>query len=100
AIELAHREIPFQREVALPIHYRGQRLRTSYRVDFLCYGNVIVELKALAKLSSVEEAQLLNYLKASNIGTGLLLNFGTASLQYKRFILDPQKALRQSVQST
>jgi GxxExxY protein len=91
AIELFHREIPFEREIAVPIYYKGDLLRTSYRVDFLCYGDVIVELKALTKLSSIEQAQILNYLKAANIETGLLLNFGTTSLQYKRFILAPHR---------
>ena len=59
-------------------------------MDLLCYDNVVVELKALAKLTGVEEAQVLNYLKAANIGTGLLLNFETRALQYKRFVLDPK----------
>ena len=91
AIEFAYRDIPFQREVALPIRYRGQLLQTSYRADFVCYGNVIVELKALAKLSSIEEAQILNYLKATEFETGLLLNFGAPSLQYKRFAHTPYR---------
>jgi len=97
AIELAYQDIPFQREVALPIHYRGKLLQTSYRVDFICYGDVIVELKALAKLSSIEEAQILNYLKATEFETGLLLNFGAPSLQYKRFAHTPYKNSGKSV---
>lgn len=89
AIELTHCNGPYQREIVLPISYRGQLLNTSYRVDFICYESVIVELKALAKLSGNEEAQIINYLKATGFDTGLLLNFGTRSLQYKRFTTAP-----------
>jgi len=86
ALEMAASAIPFRREVELPVYYKGQRLGTSYRADFVCYESVIVELKALAKLSGSEEAQILNYLRASKHEIGLLLNFGLPSLEYKRFI--------------
>jgi GxxExxY protein len=56
AIELSAREIPFRREVELPIAYKGRRLATSYRADFVCFDSVIIELKALTPLSEVEEA--------------------------------------------
>jgi GxxExxY protein len=84
AIELTHRDIPYQREVALPITYRGKVLATSYRADFICYDSVIVELKALTRLRGVERAQVINYLKATGFDTGLLLNFGASSLDYER----------------
>jgi len=87
--------IPYEREVPLPIHYRGKILQTSYRADFLCYGSVLVELKALQKLSGTEEAQAINYLKASAITKALLINFGSPSIEYKRLIL----SLRKSAQS-
>ena len=90
ALELVARTVPHQREVDLPVYYKGQRLSTCYRADFLCYDSVIVELKALAKLSGTEEAQILNYLKASGHEIGLLLNFGGPSLEYKLFIWSPQ----------
>jgi GxxExxY protein len=90
ALELGARDVPHRREVDLPIYYKGQKLSTSYRADFLCYDSVIVELKALAKMSGTEEAQILNYLKASGHEVGLLLNFGAPSLEYKRFIWSPQ----------
>jgi GxxExxY protein len=86
AVEFALKEIPYRREVDLPILYKGHRLATTYRADFICYAGVIVELKALKKLTGIEEAQIINYLKATDIETGLLLNFGAQSLEYKRFI--------------
>jgi GxxExxY protein len=92
AIELAVRGVPHRREVELLVYYKGQRLNSCYRADFLCYDSVIVELKALAKLSGTEEAQILNYLKASGREIGLLLNFGAPSLDYKRFIWTAQSS--------
>jgi len=89
ALELAARKIPFSREVELPVSYKGDRLNTSYRADFVCHDSVIVEVKALANLSGAEEAQIINYLKASRLQVGLLLNFGAESLQYRRLIRTP-----------
>jgi GxxExxY protein len=87
AIELAKRGIPLRREEALPIKYKNQTLATTYRADFICFDSVIIELKALTRLSGTEEAQIINYLKATNCEVGLLLNFGTRSLEYRRFVL-------------
>ena len=86
ALEFQSRDIPYRREVVLPITYKRQRLTTTYRADFICYENVVVELKALKELGGVEEAQIINYLKATGIRTGLLINFGTKSLTHKRFV--------------
>ncbi len=92
AIELADRAIPFVREAELSVIYKGQRLNCSYRADFVCYEILIVELKALKALTGVETSQLLNYLKATQLERGLLLNFGCPSLEFKRFIFsDPRK---------
>ena len=88
AIEFELRSIPFQREVGMTVSYKGRELQASYRADFVCFdGKVIVEIKALAALSGAEESQTINYLKATGIKTGLLLNFGEKSLNYKRFVL-------------
>lgn len=92
ALELTQRNIPYRREVELPIFYKGQRLNTFYRADFVCFDSIIVELKALARLSGLEEAQVINYLKATSLEIGLLLNFGTTSLEYKRFALSKNKS--------
>jgi len=97
AIEFSGQGIPFEREKKLPIYYAGQKLLTFYQADFVCYGHLIVELKALQHLSGMEEAQVLNYLKAAQLSKALLLNFGTRSLQYKRFVWNFQKTDATSV---
>ncbi len=84
--EFVIRELPFRREVALPIFYRGQPLRIVYRADFVCFDTVLVELKALPRLTGTEHAQIINYLKASGMRKGMLLNFGATRLEYKRFV--------------
>ena len=94
-LELEARGIPFEREKLLPVYYKGTALNTCYQADFVCYGAVIVELKALQKISGNEEAQLINYLKAAQLHRGLLINFGARSLQYKRFVHN----LRESAES-
>lgn len=91
AQELQERGVPFAREVALPILYKGRKLGTGYRADFICYEDVLVELKAQQSVGKVEQAQVIHYLKATGISAGLLLNFGELSLYYKRFA-GPKKA--------
>ncbi|MBM3933378.1 MAG: GxxExxY protein [SAR202 cluster bacterium] len=91
-LELAERSIPFKREIDLPIEYKGRLLSTGYRADFICYDSVIVELKAVSQFGGVEEAQVINYLKATGYGVGLLINFGAKSLQHRRFALTHSKS--------
>jgi GxxExxY protein len=87
AIEFEMSGIPFVSQAAFQIVYKSRTLTSGYRVDFLCFETIIVELKALARLSSIEEAQSINYMKVAKCKTGLLLNFGTMRLEYKRLIL-------------
>lgn len=97
ATELALRGVPFVRETELPISYKGTRLTTIYRADFICFKSVLVELKALSKLGSIEEAQIMNYLKAGPNEIGLLLNFGSPSLEYRRFVFTESVSSAKSV---
>ena len=83
-IEFRKRGIPFLREVEIPISYDGVLLKTHFRADFVCFGSIIVEIKAITKLGNIEFAQILNYLKATGYHPGVLLNFGGNSLEYHR----------------
>lgn len=87
-IEFLRQKIPYAREQELKISYHGQELKTLYKADFVCFGKVIVELKALQQITGNEEAQIINYLKTSGLHKGLLLNFGTRKLQFKRFVFN------------
>jgi GxxExxY protein len=95
AIEMAKHNIPFEREAVVPVEYMGNRLQCSYRADFVCFGKIVVELKAINQLTCVDEAQVINELKATGLPRGLLLNFGAPSLEYKRLVFN----LRESAQS-
>jgi GxxExxY protein len=85
ALEMKVQDIIFQREFDMPIFYRGEVIGHR-RVDFLVEDCVSVEIKAIKELSATELAQTKNYLEAYNIEVGLLLNFGSTSLQYKRVL--------------
>jgi GxxExxY protein len=89
--EFIFRGIPCLREKALPIFYHGKVLDTMYRADFVCFDEIIVEIKALQRLSGIEAAQVINYLKASGLNRALLLNFGTTTLEHKRIVLNLRK---------
>ena len=86
-MEFARQNIPYLREHNLNVFYKGQNLSKHYFSVFVCYNQIIVELKALNDFSKNHHAQVINYLKASEMKLGLLINFGSSSLQYKRFVL-------------
>ena len=86
------RAIPQSREQGLPIFYRGAALDTVYPADFICYGEIIVELEILKILSVNEESQIMNRMKAAKLEKGLLLNFGGPRFEYKRFVYSRPKA--------
>ena len=75
-LEFIKRGIPYEREKELKIFYEGKELRQTYKADFVCYGDIIVELKAVAHLDDSHRSQVFNYLKATGFKLGLLYNFG------------------------
>jgi len=84
--EFCLQNIPYQREVMLPIYYKGEELSKKYIADFVCYNRIIVELKAISSLTSEHKAQVINYLKAAKFELGILVNFGESKLKYERLI--------------
>jgi len=78
--------IPVNTQPVVRISYKGKPLSKAYQPDFICYDEVIVEIKAISHLTGLEEAQIINYLKATGFNVGLLLNFGSQSLEYKRLV--------------
>lgn len=89
-IELLENKIPFEKEVKLQIRYRGNLLSKYFVADFICYRDILVELKACTSITDEHYTQVINYLKAIQKPLGLLLNFGPKSLEFKRIILDPK----------
>lgn len=88
ALEFKKVELHYQRELEMDIFYRDYNVVIgTRRADFLVEEKVLVELKATTKLEDVHLAQILNYLKAYRIEVGLLINFGTKSMEFKRLVL-------------
>jgi len=87
SLEFYDQKIPFEKEKDIRIIYKGRALDKYYKADFLCFDNIIVEVKALSEITNDHIAQLLNYLRATKLRVGLLVNFGSSSLTYKRLIL-------------
>ena len=82
------RELPIQEQVRMTVVYKERPLGTNFIADIVAYGKIIVELKATARLGSIEESQVLNYLKATQMKVGLLINFGShGKLEWKRFAM-------------
>ena len=87
-VELSQRNIPFVAQAEIQISYKGVTLDQSYRADLICYNNVIVELKAVQNLLPEHEAQLQNYLRATKMRVGLLVNFGHyPNVEIKRIVI-------------
>ena len=78
--------IPNRAQPIIEIFYKGKPLDKKYQPDFVCYEEIILEIKAISSLTGVEEAQLINYLKATGLKVGLLINFGAKSLEHKRLV--------------
>jgi len=96
AVELALCKIPFEREKLLQIRYKGGLLPSFYKADFVCFGSVLVECKAIAEIGKTEFAQVLNYLKITGLERAIIVNFAPASLEYKRLVLTSESHLRKS----
>lgn len=85
-VEFRLQNIPYEREKSIQIVYKGEPLGEPYRADFVCYGKVIVELKSVSEILDVHRAQIINYLKATEMKLGLLVNFGEESINIERIV--------------
>ena len=86
SIEFKSRNIPFEKESKMNIYYKNQLLDRYYFADFKCYDKIIIETKSVSNLAPEHTAQVLNYLKATNIRLGLLVNFGPNKIEFKRIV--------------
>lgn len=84
--EFKTQRIPFESQPNVKVLYKGNLLDKFYQPDFICFDELIIEIKAINHLSGIEESQLINYLKAAGLKVGLLINFGQKSLEYKRMV--------------
>ena len=83
-IEFRERGIPYRREAQIQILYKGHKLDKEYYADFICFDQIIVELKCVSRLVNANKAQVINYLHGTKLKVGLLVNFGEASLKWER----------------
>jgi len=87
-IEFRRRRIPFEAQEEIVILYKGEALKKKYVADFICYGQIVIELKALEGLCGRDVGQLLNYMKATRFNVGLLINFGSPlRLEWHRYVI-------------
>jgi GxxExxY protein len=86
-IELQNNKIFYNREYEIPIYYKEVKLDCLYKADFICYNNIIIEVKAVKCIENIHYAQLMNYLKATKYKIGLLINFGGKELEIRRVLL-------------
>jgi len=88
AIEMFRREIPFEREKPLDLYYKGNLLNKKYVADFICFDEIVLEIKVVPRLTNIEFAQLINYLKITRKRVGVLANFGARpKLEWKRIVI-------------
>ncbi len=87
-VELSRRRIAFESQKPLKLFYKDVELRKDYIPDFVCFGQIIVEIKSLERLTNIEVAQLINYLKITKMHVGMLVNFGSRpKLEWKRYVI-------------
>ena len=91
AVEFAIRQVPFEREKLLQVVYKGGTLPSFYKADFVCFGSILVECKAIPSMGRADEAQALNYLRITGLTRAILLNFGKSSLEHKRLVFTQPK---------
>lgn len=88
AIEFGRRRIPFEREKRLELFYKGTKLNKTYSPDFVCFEDIVVELKVVPQISGAHASQLINYLKVMRKRLGLMMNFGSpGKLEWKRYLI-------------
>jgi len=90
ALELTERQIPFVEKIELIVSYKGRPLNCTFKSDYVCFSEVILEIKAIEALAGPQRSQVLNYLKATGHARGLLINFGAESLEYERLVFTPR----------
>jgi GxxExxY protein len=94
-IELALRDIPFVAQPEMRLAYKGRPLKATFRPDFICFGNIILEIKAVSSLVEAHDAQVLGYLSATGHELGLLVNFGGfPKVEYKRLLLSEKRRIQ------
>ena len=99
-IELSIQEIPFVAQPTLSLEYKGRPLIQTFKPDFICYGKIVIELKAIERLADVHRAQTLNYLNATNYDLALLINFGHfPKIEYERIANDRNRGAKRTIYS-
>ena len=89
-LELQSQHIFYERELEVHPYYQGKRMNATFRLDFLCLKNVIVECKAVSKLSNEHRSQLFNYMRLTKTKAGILVNFALAFMEVERYFFDPE----------
>jgi GxxExxY protein len=88
SVEFTRRKIPYRSEKELELYYKDTRLQKKYYADFVCFDQIIIELKVVPGITNIEVAQILNYMKITKMRLGLLINFGSQpKLEWKRYVI-------------